>query len=193
MQLTPELLLHAYAHGFFPMAESAEADIIGWYDPEMRGIIPLESFHTPKNLAKLWRQQVFNIRTDTAFRAVMQGCADRESTWINSEIIDTYSTLHRLGYAHSIECWQEEKLVGGLYGIALGGAFFGESMFSIVPNASKVALVALVERLNRLGYVLLDTQYVNAHLLQFGCTEISRAEYHASLQKALEVMPLVWC
>ena len=190
-ELTPQLLLYAYQQGVFPMADSHESPIVYWYSPDPRAILPLDAFHVPKTLAKLVRQQRFEIASDRAFEEVMRRCSKRADTWISEEIIQAYVALHRLGYAHSVECWQEGELVGGLYGVALGGAFFGESMFHRVRDASKVALVHLVERLRRGGYVLLDTQYTTPHLARFGVVEISREEYHRRLQVALTV-PAVW-
>lgn len=180
--LTPELLLSAYAQGVFPMAQSRHASEIEWYCPEERGIIPLDAFHVPKSLAKIARRQPYLITMNHNFRAVITACADtpREKdggTWINDEIIEAYCALHALGHAHSVEMWDGETLVGGLYGVSLKRAFFGESMFSLAPNASKLALVHLVAWLRTNGYSLLDTQYVNDHLMQFGVQAIPREEY----------------
>jgi leucyl/phenylalanyl-tRNA--protein transferase len=187
--LTPEILLQAYAAGIFPMAESAEDSELFWVDPKRRGIIPLDSFHVPRRLMRLLRRGAFAIKADTAFTAVMRGCAEasemRPSTWINDEILRLYSALYARGMAHSVECWHGRELVGGLYGVALGAAFFGESMFSRVTDASKVALVHLVARLRLGGYRLLDTQFLTPHLAQFGAIEISRAHYHRLLAEAL--------
>ena len=193
-ELTVELLLAAYANGYFPMAKSREDKAIYWYYPEERGIIPLDAFHVPRSLARFMRKEPFRITTNTAFKKVIQGCAEvgkgaRDGTWINDAIIRTYSELHAHGFAHSVECWEDEKLVGGVYGVALGSAFFGESMFSRTPNASKVALVHLVTLLREAGYTLLDTQFVNDHLLQFGVIEIPREEYLAQLLEAMRVQP----
>ena len=193
-ELTPDLLLRAYATGLFPMAESAEDPELFWVDPERRGVLPLDGFHIPRSLKKAVRQQRFEVTADRDFAGVLSGCAERtparKSTWINTEIIRLYSALHAMGAAHSIECWQDEAgaktLVGGLYGVALGGAFFGESMFSRAPDASKVALVHLVVRLKRGGFTLLDTQFVTAHLARFGAIEISRRVYRKRLDAALE-------
>lgn len=187
--LTPELLLHAYAAGVFPMAESAEATELLWFDPQMRGILPLDRFHVPRRLRRTIRQGRFDVRIDTAFREVMLACgestADRPHTWINGEILDSYCALHSRGHAHSVECWVDGKLAGGLYGVSLGAAFFGESMFSRAADASKVALVHLVARLVTGGFTLLDTQFVTQHLSQFGATEIPRARYKALLTDAV--------
>ena len=172
------------------MAQSRDAAEIHWYDPELRGVLPLAEFHVPRKLRKDLRQARFEMRVNTDFAQVIKACATRDETWINDTIIDAYMGLHRLGFAHSVECWRQEALVGGLYGVALGGAFFGESMFSLEANASKAALVHLVELLCAGGYVLLDTQYVNDHLLQFGVREIPRAEYMAQLRIALTLSPL---
>lgn len=188
-ELTADLLLAAYANGYFPMAESRDAAEISWFYPEQRGVIPLEKFHMPASLAKFMRKQPFTVTTDKAFPEVIKACAERDETWINDTIIDLYCELHEKGFAHSVECWQDNKLVGGLYGVAIGGAFFGESMFSRAENASKVALAHLVELLNNAGYKLLDTQYVNDHLKQFGVIEIAREEYLALLQTAIQMQP----
>jgi len=187
--LSPEILLRAYASGIFPMAETADDPELFWVDPKRRGIIPLDAFHVPRRLRRIVRQNVFTIRCDTAFEAVMQGCAEasdkRPNTWINDEILELYTGLFARGAAHSVECWHEGELVGGLYGVSLGAAFFGESMFSRVTDASKVALVHLVARLRYGRYRLLDTQFVTPHLAQFGAIEISRARYHRLLAEAL--------
>jgi len=187
--LTPEILLRAYAAGIFPMAESAEDPELFWVDPKRRGIIPLDAFHVPRRLGRVVRQNVFTIRCDTAFEDVMRGCAEssdkRPNTWINDEILDLYGGLFARGAAHSVECWHEGELVGGLYGVSLGSAFFGESMFSRVTDASKVALVHLVARLRYGRYRLLDTQFLTPHLAQFGGIEITRARYHRLLAEAL--------
>ncbi|WP_396627167.1 leucyl/phenylalanyl-tRNA--protein transferase [Luteitalea sp.] len=179
-----ELLLRAYALGWFPMGTGRRGRI-EWFSPDPRGILPLEAFHAPSRLGRVVRQARFEVRIDTAFEAVMRACADRDETWITEDILQSYVALHRLGHGHSVETWQEGRLVGGLYGVALGGAFFGESMFHTATDASKVALVALVERLRARGFVLLDTQWVTPHLAQFGGTEIRRAEYLARLEAAL--------
>ena len=184
-ELTPELLLAAYQRGVFPMADPEAEDQIHWYAPDPRGIMPIEQFHVPKTLAQLVRQERFEVTSDRSFRAVMRGCADRETTWISQEIIDAYTALHERGYAHSVECWQDDQLAGGLYGVAVKGAFFGESMFYRVRDASKVALVHLVRRLHRGGFHLLDTQFVTDHLRQFGAKEIPRAIYEKRLARAL--------
>ncbi len=189
--LTPDLLLYAYASGLFPMADDRHDPTINWIDPEHRGIIPLDRFHVPRKLAKVMRQGRFEVRADAAFPEVIRACAEsrpgRLRTWLNDELIDLYCALHRRGFAHSIECWRDGRLVGGAYGVSLGGAFFGESMFSRESQASKVALVALVERLNQGGYRLLDTQFLTDHLTQFGAIEISRDAYHRRLKKALDI------
>jgi leucyl/phenylalanyl-tRNA--protein transferase len=187
--LSPEILLRAYASGIFPMAETADDPELFWVDPKRRGIIPLDAFHVPRRLRRIVRQNVFTIRCDTAFEAVMHGCAEssdkRPNTWINDEILELYTGLFARGAAHSVECWHEGELVGGLYGVSLGAAFFGESMFSRVTDASKVALVHLVARLRYGRYRLLDTQFVTPHLAQFGAIEITRARYHRLLAEAL--------
>ncbi len=191
--ITPDLLLRAYAIGVFPMAEGRDDAELFWLDPVQRGILPLDGFHVPKRLRRTVRSDHFEIRVDTEFRAVMEGCAEsapgREDTWINDTILDLYTTLFKNGYAHSIETWYEGELVGGLYGVKLGGAFFGESMFSRMTDASKVALVHLVARLNCGGFALLDTQFVTAHLARFGALKITRDEYHRRLSAALSMQP----
>jgi leucyl/phenylalanyl-tRNA---protein transferase len=185
------LLLAAYASGWFPMAD--DQGHISWYSPDPRGIIPLESFHASSRLQRVVRKGAFRIEIDSAFERVIRACAeiDRDAddagTWISDEIVDSYCELHALGYAHSVEAWQRDQLVGGLYGVALGGAFFGESMFHRISDASKVVLVALVERLRSRGFVLLDTQWVTPHLEQFGAIEISRTEYMRMLDASLKV------
>ncbi|HYD32032.1 MAG TPA: leucyl/phenylalanyl-tRNA--protein transferase [Azospirillaceae bacterium] len=189
VELTPQLLLRAYAAGIFPMAESADADDLYWFDPEMRGILPLETFHIPRRLRRTVRQGAFEVRVDHAFPQVIELCAapvpERPKTWINPEIVRLYDGLHHAGYAHSVECWRDGRLVGGLYGVALGGAFFGESMFSREVDASKVALVHLVARLKAGGFALLDAQFVTKHLSQFGAVEIPRLDYRRRLADAL--------
>jgi leucyl/phenylalanyl-tRNA--protein transferase len=182
--IPPEILLEAYAQGVFPMAEDGE---ILWFSPERRGLIPLdERFHIPHGLAKSVKRQPFEVRWNTAFRDVMLGCAAREETWIDEVILDSYCALHAAGHAHSVECWDADGLQGGLYGVALPGVFFGESMFSRKTDASKIALVALVERLREKEFSLLDTQWMTSHLRQFGGYELSRKAYLAALRKALD-------
>lgn len=190
-ELTPDLLLRAYTIGLFPMAETAEDPELFWVDPERRGVIPLDRFHVPRSLKKIVRRGRFEVHVDRDFMGTLAGCAalseTRRATWINAEIVRLYGDLHRRGFAHSVECWQGGRLVGGLYGVALGGAFFGESMFSREPDASKVALVHLVARLLRGGFTLLDTQFVTPHLARFGAVEISRTAYRRQLARALEI------
>lgn len=190
-EITPELLLRAYASGIFPMAEDRDSDSLFWVDPEKRGILPLDAFRIPKRLARTIRDEPYQVSVDTAFGDVLAGCAaptpGRGQTWINAEIVGLYTELHRMGFAHSVECWQEGELVGGLYGVVLGGAFFGESMFHRARDASKIALAYLVVRLKYGGFTLLDTQFVTEHLKQFGATEVPRDDYHALLQTALAV------
>ncbi|WP_207461924.1 leucyl/phenylalanyl-tRNA--protein transferase [Azospirillum sp. SYSU D00513] len=189
IELSASLLLRAYAAGVFPMADSAEAAELYWFDPEMRGVLPLDGFHVPRKLRKTVRRGVFEVRFDTAFRAVMEACAeptaDRPKTWINADILRLYTELAQAGHAHSVECWRDGRMVGGLYGVSLGGAFFGESMFSRETDASKVALVHLVARLLAGGYSLLDTQFVTDHLSQFGAVEIPRVLYRRRLAAAI--------
>ena len=191
LRLNPELLLRAYAAGIFPMAQSRDDPELYWIDPEWRGVIPLDAFHVPRRLRRTIRQEHFETTADTAFGEVVEACAastrGRPDSWINDEIAAAYAELARLGHAHSVECWLKGKLVGGLYGVSLGGAFFGESMFSRERDASKVALVHLVARLRRGGFALLDTQFITKHLEQFGAIEIPRDDYRQLLAAALEV------
>ena len=190
MELTPQLLIAAYCDGIFPMAHDDGA--IYWYEPNPRAIIPLDTFHVPRRLARTVRNGGFEVRIDTCFRGVMEACAepaqDRATTWIAPKMIEAYSELYRLGFAHSVETWRDGQLVGGLYGVSIRGLFAGESMFSRERDASKVALVHLVERLRRGSFTLLDTQFVvGGHMLQFGTIEIPRAEYKRRLAQALTV------
>lgn len=190
-RLSPELLLRAYAAGIFPMAESRHAKTVFWVDPEVRGILPLDGFHVPRSLRKAVRRKTFEVRCDTACEAVIHACAaaaaNRHDTWINDQIIAAYTALHRMGFVHSVETWRDGRLVGGLYGVALGGAFFGESMFSQARDASKVALVHLVTRLRVGGFVLLDCQFATEHLRRFGVVEIPCRVYLERLERALPV------
>ena len=186
--LSPELVLSAYQQGIFPMA--LEDGEIGWFSPDPRGIIPLDQFHVPARLGRSLRRDPFEIRVDHDFERVMRECAarpDDDGTWISEEIVECYVALHRAGHAHSVEAWRDGELAGGLYGVHLGGAFFGESMFHRVTNASKAALVALVDRMRTGGFTLLDTQWVTPHLTQFGATEIPRDEYLHRLAGALQL------
>ena len=189
MRLTPDILLAAYAAGVFPMAESADDPELFWVDPQRRGVLPLDAFHVPRRLRRVVRHGGFEVACDRAFEAVLRGCAEttekRPNTWINDEIVRLYSGLFARGAAHSVECRLGGALVGGLYGVSIGAAFFGESMFSRVTDASKVALVHLVARLRLGGYRLLDTQFLTTHLARFGGIEISRARYHRLLADAL--------
>jgi leucyl/phenylalanyl-tRNA--protein transferase len=188
-RLTPQLLLRAYAEGLFPMAERRDDPTLYWVSPEQRGILPLDGFHVPRRLARTVRSGRFAVTADQAFAQVMQGCAapapGREQSWINDEILRLYTALAASGHAHSVECWQDGALVGGLYGVRLGAAFFGESMFSRARDASKVALVHLVDRLRLGGFTLLDTQFLTAHLAGFGALEIPRNDYLVLLKDAL--------
>ncbi|MEQ8335392.1 leucyl/phenylalanyl-tRNA--protein transferase [Nisaea sp.] len=190
-ELRPELLLQAYAIGVFPMAEGRNDNRTFFVDPENRGVLPLDGFHISRSLRKETKRRRFEIRCDTDFRGVLEGCAEsraeRPDTWINEEIFKLYMSLHEMGYGHSVECWQDGRLVGGLYGVALGAAFFGESMFSRRPNASKVALVHLVARLKASGFTLLDSQFITDHLVQFGAIEIPRQDYRDKLAEALRI------
>ncbi len=192
-EITPEVLLRAYACGIFPMAETANDPSLFWVEPEMRGVIPLDGFRISSRLARTVRSDVFTVTVNTAFKAVIAGCAapqpGREDTWINKRIRDLYGGLHDIGHCHSVEVWQHGELAGGLYGVSLGRAFFGESMFHRVRDASKVGLVHLVARLVFGGFELLDTQYVTEHLKSFGALEISRRRYTALLDKALTGPP----
>lgn len=187
--ITPDLLLRAYSIGLFPMADSADDPELFWVEPELRGIIPLDDFHVSKSLAKTIRRAPFDIRYDTAFEQVMEGCAapapDRPTTWINAKILSLYATLHAMGHAHSVEAWEGDELVGGLYGVSLGSAFFGESMFSRRTDASKICLVHLVERLRKQGFVLLDTQFTTEHLKNFGAIDVPKARYEKMLARAI--------
>lgn len=190
-ELTPDVLLRAYAIGVFPMAEDRDDPDLFWVDPRMRGIIPLDATHVPRRLRRTVRKGDFRITVDTDFDAVIEGCAEatetRPRTWINDRIITLYGSLHRLGYAHSVEVWREDRLVGGLYGVSLGGAYFGESMFSRETDASKVGLIHLVARLRGAGYTLLDSQFITRHLRRFGAIEIPRSEYRQRLAEAMKL------
>ncbi len=187
--LNPQRLLEAYAAGYFPMADSASSHELLWFSPEMRGVMPLEALHVSKSLNKAMRNSPFEIRVDSAFLQVMKACAEptseRPVTWINDEIIGLYSELFLMGLAHSVEIWDENELVGGLYGVQLGAAFFGESMFSRKTNASKIAFVHLVKRLQIGGFKLLDTQFTTDHLQKFGVVEIPKDDYLKQLEIAL--------
>lgn len=182
--LTPEILLHGYSIGIFPMAEHRDDPEIFWVDPRRRGVMPLNGFHISRSLARAMRRSTFHHTINRDFDGVVAGCADREDTWINAEITALYTALHHAGHAHSLEVWDGTALVGGVYGVTLGRAFFGESMFSRRTNASKMALAALVDRLRHAGFTLFDTQFLTDHLASLGAQEISRAEYHAQLDVA---------
>ncbi|MDL2407206.1 leucyl/phenylalanyl-tRNA--protein transferase [Rhizobium calliandrae] len=188
--ITPEILLRAYSIGLFPMAESADDPEIFWVEPELRGVLPLDTFHVSKSLAKTIRRKPFDIRFNTDFDGVIAACAEqtngRPSTWINKTIRTLYSTLHHIGHAHSVEAWEGSRLVGGLYGVSLGSAFFGESMFSRRTDASKICLVYLVERLKQRGFTLLDTQFTTEHLRTFGAIDVPKDQYARMLEKAME-------
>lgn len=187
--LTPDLLLRAYAAGIFPMSDSADDPEIFWVEPRKRGIFPLDAFHVPRRLARIVKAERFEVATDRDFDGVIDGCAEpapgRETTWINPLIRDLYGDLYRRGHVHTVECWRGGRLVGGLYGVALKAAFFGESMFSRETDASKVALVHLVARLRRGGFRLLDAQFITPHLARFGAIQVSRRDYHRRLADAL--------
>jgi leucyl/phenylalanyl-tRNA---protein transferase len=183
--IDPEVLLQGYRLGVFPMAMADGA--IEWFSPDPRAILPLQEFHVPHSLERAVRNKSFEIRIDVSFVEVIRECADRRETWINDEILASYTRLHQLGYAHSVEAWQDGGLAGGLYGVAIGGAFFGESMFHHVRDASKVALLGLVEHLRARKFCLLDTQWISPHLQQFGAIEIPRAEYLHLLTTAVNL------
>ena len=183
--IEPELLLQGYRLGLFPMA--MEDDSIAWFSPDPRAIIPLDKFHVPHVLRRVARKKVFEIKIDNRFGEVIRACAKRRDTWINAEIIESYEQLYELGRAHSVEAWKAGKLAGGLYGVAVGGAFFGESMFHRVTDASKMALLALVEHLCARKFALLDTQWITPHLQQFGAIEIPRERYLKMLRRAVEL------
>jgi len=184
--LTPDLLLQAYQSGYFPMADPSDGRI-GWFSPDPRAIIPLDGLRVSRSLRRTLRRKPFELASDRDFPGVMRACAARAETWISEEIIAAYTQLFRLGLAHTVETWQDGVMVGGLYGVALGGAFFGESMFSAVTDASKVALVDLVRRLRAGGYTLLDTQFITDHLRGIGAVEVPRDEYLGMLEDALAV------
>jgi leucyl/phenylalanyl-tRNA--protein transferase len=183
--LTADLLLQAYQVGVFPMSEGRNDPEVFWVDPRMRGVFPLDGFHISRSLGRSLRRGQFTVTYDHAFEAVVQGCADRDETWINDTIFDLYCTLHQNGHAHSIEVWEGENLVGGVYGVTIGAAFFGESMFSIATDASKVALAYLIDRLRLGGFQLFDTQFITPHLARLGAVEIQRDHYRAMLMEAL--------
>ncbi len=184
--IDPEFLLTAYCNGFFPMADSKTGEI-NWYSPDPRAIIDLEKLHPQKSLKSILKKNIFEIKINQNFEETIRRCSKREETWISEKIIQSYLKLNELGYAHSVETWSEGKLAGGLYGVAIGGAFFGESMFSILRDASKVALVNLVKRLNEKGFLLLDAQYITPHLKRFGAYEITRKEYLDLLNKSINL------
>ncbi|EJT05723.1 leucyl/phenylalanyl-tRNA--protein transferase [Rhizobium sp. CCGE 510] len=188
--ITPEILLRAYSIGLFPMAESADDPEIFWVEPELRGVLPFDDFHVSKSLAKTVRRKPFDIRFDHAFDQVIAACAEetsgRPSTWINRTIRSLYATLFDMGHAHTVEAWDGDELVGGLYGVSLGSAFFGESMFSRRTDASKICLVHLVERLREKGFTLLDTQFTTEHLKTFGAIDVAKADYGVLLAAAME-------
>ena len=189
IEVTPELIVRAYRAGIFPMAEDAEDEDLFWVSPEMRGIMPLDGFHASKSLGKAMRKSEWTVKVDTDWHGIIEGCAtvgeDRDNTWINQTIRAVYGALFERGVAHTVEVWDDDELVGGLYGLAIGGAFFGESMFHRRTDASKMAMAHLVERLNAGGFVLLDTQFITPHLASLGGIEIPRAEYEDRLGQAL--------
>lgn len=185
--LTAELMLSGYAQGIFPMAESRESEDLHWVDPRLRGIMPLDGFHISRSLRRSILHNNYTIRTNKTFSAVVRACANRDETWINTPLMSLYDQLHRTGHAHSLEVWQDEELTGGVFGITLGGAFFGESMFSTRTNASKIALAYLVHRLRQGGFTLFDTQFLTPHLASLGGIEVPRAAYRRMLAEALKV------
>lgn len=189
IEITPQVLLKAYACGIFPMAESADDPALYWIEPQSRGVLPLDRVHVPRRLSRTIRSGTYEVRVNSSFQGVIDGCAasrpGRRSTWINARIRHLYGALFRQGHCHTVETWLDGRLVGGLYGVALGQAFFGESMFSTERDASKVALVYLVARLIRGGFTLLDTQFVTDHLRQFGTVELDKVEFHAALERAV--------
>ncbi len=185
MSLSPELLLHAYSIGIFPMAEHRDDPEVFWVDPKRRGIFPLDGFRISRSLARRMRRGGFEVTIDRDFAGVLDACADRAETWINAEIRQHYLDLHALKHAHSLEVWNGPDLIGGVYGVVVGAAFFGESMFSRQTDASKIALAYLVDRLRQAGFTLFDTQFLTAHLASLGAVEISRAEYHLRLEEAV--------
>lgn len=191
IEITPQVLLKAYSCGIFPMAESADDPALYWIEPQNRGLLPLEAAHVPRRLARTIRTTPLRVRIDTDYEGTISGCAasrpGRRTTWINARIRSLYRELFELGHCHTVEVWDDERLVGGLYGVALGGAFFGESMFSFERDASKIALVHLVARLKAGGFTLLDTQFVTEHLRQFGTVEVDRSEFQRRLDRALKV------
>lgn len=198
LRIPPEILLRAYAAGVFPMAETRSDSDFFWVDPKRRGVLPLDGFHVSRRLRRTVRSAPFDVRCDTAFPMVIRACAEatgpkRKETWINRTIEESYTDLHRLGFAHSVECWLDGELAGGLYGVSLGAAFFGESMFSRVTDASKVALVHLVARLKVGGYRLLDTQFITEHLSRFGAVEIPARDYLERLDAALRLRAEFYC
>lgn len=188
-EATPEMMLEAYRQGIFPMADTADSQFYHFYRPEIRGLLPIRDLHIPKSLQKTLKKHSYDLRINTAFKEVIAHCAKeykgRENTWINSIISDVFIELHELGHAHSIECWDGNRLIGGLYGMALGAVFCGESMFSLETNASKLALVHLCEHLGKQGFTVLDTQFINPHLEQFGAYEMPQEEYEALIAKEM--------
>ncbi len=187
MTVTPELLLHAYRTGIFPMAERRDDPEIFWVDPRRRGVLPLDGFRSSRSLAKRLRRDDYKVTLNADFTGVIEGCADREETWINAEIRDLYHALHLQGHAHALEVWMDDALVGGVYGVTIGAAFCGESMFSRRTDASKIALAWMVAHLRRTGFTLFDTQFLTPHLASLGAIEITRTEYRARLADALQL------
>lgn len=185
--ITPELLLSAYASGVFPMADSAQSHELYWVDPRMRGVLPLDGFHISRSLRRDILRRPHQVTTNRDFEGVLRNCADREETWINAEIFGLYTALHAKGHAHSLEVWRDDRMIGGVYGVALGGAFFGESMFSKATNGSKIALAYMTHMLRDCGFVLFDTQFVTDHLITLGAIEVTRQTYHQMLGQALAI------
>ena len=187
MKLSANLLMQGYASGIFPMAEHRDDPEVFWVDPQRRGILPLDGFHLSRSLRRAMRRTSFKVKINNDFSGVVDGCSDRSDTWINQEIRSLYIALHRRGHAHSLEVWEHDALIGGVYGVTLGAAFFGESMFSRRTDASKIALACLVDRLVESGFVLFDTQFLTAHLASLGAIEIDRAAYKKMLRQAIEL------
>jgi leucyl/phenylalanyl-tRNA--protein transferase len=187
MSLTPELLRHGYSIGVFPMAEHRDDPEVFWVDPKLRGVMPLQGFRISRSLARTMRRGGFNIRIDSDFTGVVLGCAARADTWISDEILSKYNRLHEMGHAHSLEIFHDGELSGGVYGVVLGAAFFGESMFSRRTDASKIALAYLVDHLTQAGFTLFDTQFITTHLASLGGVEITRAQYKRQLKEAIDL------
>ncbi|MCY4303762.1 MAG: leucyl/phenylalanyl-tRNA--protein transferase [Aestuariivita sp.] len=187
MHLSPTLIINAYSKGIFPMAASRNSDEINWFNPDPRGVLPLNAFRISRSLQRSIKKENYNIKVNECFHGTIDACADRPTTWINNEIKDVYVRLHKMGYAHSLEVWENDHLIGGIYGVALGAVFFGESMFSRRSNASKIALAYLIDRLNQSGFKLFEIQYLTSHLASLGAVEISQSLYYNLLNEALNL------